>query len=69
MYVCIDVYGFLDNNDSTCFFVYSIMTFLILYITLYNYIKTTTHKVVPNHELITSRQTRENKRKITHTYC
>ncbi len=35
MYVCIDVYGFLDNNDSTCFFVYSIMTFLILYITLY----------------------------------
>ena len=29
MYVCIDVYGFLDNNDSTCFFVYSIMTFLI----------------------------------------
>ena len=68
MYVCIDVYGFLDKNDSTCFFVYSIMTFLILYITLYNYIKTTTHKV-PNHELITSRQTRENKRKITHTYC
>ena len=35
MYVCIDVYGFLDNNDSTCFFVYSIMPFLILYI-LYN---------------------------------
>ena len=32
MYVCIDVYGFLDNNDSTCFFVYSIMPFLILFI-------------------------------------
>ena len=46
MYVCIDVYGFLDNNDSTCFFVYSIMPFLILYtFYIFNII---THKVPPN---------------------
>lgn len=46
MYVCIDVYGFLDNNDSTCFFVYSIMTFLIY--TFYIIITNNTQEVPPN---------------------
>ena len=49
MYVCIDVYGFLDNNDSTCFFVYSIMPFLIY--TFYIIITIITHKKVPPNQL------------------